>query len=194
MNSSLTEVAPGVKCRMWAGIVMACLGLAGCSAYRRDTMPAGGHPTSVMPSISASPAVKPAPRIPAPARDTKSIPDVVRPIGKPVVLPEPVLPENPALQRYTRRVTSAIETQWKKEIERHARDLVSGRLLFRFYVNRHGTPQDLQILSNSSEADPRLRELTLRAVLDAQIPPIPPDLLPTLDNERVKIEYEALVY
>ena len=98
------------------------------------------------------------------------------------------------LGRYMRQVTGAVERKWHLYV-RLAKDSVNfGRVRFRFYVDARGTPQDLTILSDARDADPRMRELTLRAILDAQIPPIPPDLLPTLDDGRVKIEYEAIVY
>jgi hypothetical protein len=98
------------------------------------------------------------------------------------------------LGRYMKEVTGAVGKKWHLYVNL-ARDSVNfGRVRFRFFVDRKGTPQDLQILSDARDADPRMRELTLRAILDAKIPPIPADLLPDLDEERVKIEYEAIVY
>lgn len=98
------------------------------------------------------------------------------------------------LGRYMKEVTGAVGKKWHLYVKL-ARDSVNfGRVRFRFYVDRKGVPQDLQILSDARDADPRMRELTLRAILDAQIPPIPNELLPDLDEERVKIEYEAIVY
>jgi hypothetical protein len=98
------------------------------------------------------------------------------------------------LGRYMKEVTGAVGKKWHLYVKL-ARDSVNfGRVRFRFFVDRKGVPQDLQILSDARDADPRMRELTLRAILDAQIPPIPNDLLPDLDEERVKIEYEAIVY
>lgn len=95
---------------------------------------------------------------------------------------------------YMRQVTGAVEKKWHLYV-RLARDSVNfGRVRFRFYVNRRGVPQDLKILSDARDADPRMRELTLRAILDAEIPPIPDDLLPELEDGRLKIEYEAIVY
>lgn len=64
----------------------------------------------------------------------------------------------------------------------------------RFYVAPNGRSQDLQILSKESEADPSMRDLVLRVVRDAQIPPIPADVLATLEDGRMKIEYEFIVY
>lgn len=95
---------------------------------------------------------------------------------------------------YMKKVTGAVEQKWHRYV-RLARDSVTfGRVRFRFYVDRRGTPQDLRILSDAREADPRMREMTLRAILDADIPPIPAELIPELEDGRIKIEYEAIVY
>lgn len=95
---------------------------------------------------------------------------------------------------YMRQVTGAVEQKWHRYV-RLARDSVTfGRVKFRFYVDRNGTPQDLRILSDARDADPRMREITLRAILDADIPPIPDELLPELEDGRLKIEYDAIVY
>jgi hypothetical protein len=95
---------------------------------------------------------------------------------------------------YMRQVTGAVEKKWHLYVKL-ARDSVTfGRVRFRFYVDRRGTPQDLKILSDARDADPRMREITLRAILDADIPPIPADLVSELEDGRLKIEYEAIVY
>ena len=95
---------------------------------------------------------------------------------------------------YMRQVTGAVEQKWHQYV-RLARDAVTfGRVRFRFYVDARGKPQDLQILSDARDADPRMRDLTLRAILDAAIPPMPKTLVPQLEEGRMKIEYEAIVY
>jgi outer membrane biosynthesis protein TonB len=96
--------------------------------------------------------------------------------------------------KYHSKATAAISQKWYLYVQL-AKDSVNyGRVRFRFYLDRKGKPQDLQILSDARDADPRMRELTLRAILDAAIPPIPPELLPELENGRLKMEYEAIVY
>lgn len=102
--------------------------------------------------------------------------------------------EGTPLGKYTRQVTGAVEKKWHLYVRLGKDSVTFGRVRFRFYVDKKGIPQDLKILSDAKDADPRMRELTLRAILDAQIPPIPPDLLPSLDDGRVKIEYEAIIY
>lgn len=98
------------------------------------------------------------------------------------------------LGKYMKEVTGAVEKKWHLYVRLGKDSITFGRVRFRFYVDKRGVPQDLRILSDARDADPRMRDLTLRAILDAKIPPIPTDLLPTLNEDRVKIEYEAIVY
>lgn len=97
------------------------------------------------------------------------------------------------LGMFESQIKAAIQKKWQLSVQSNG-EAITGRVRFRFYVDKKGTPQDLKILSDARDADPRMRELTLRAILDAQIPPIPADLLPTLEDGRVKIEYEAIIY
>ncbi|HEY1084798.1 MAG TPA: hypothetical protein VGE29_21210 [Prosthecobacter sp.] len=94
---------------------------------------------------------------------------------------------------YESKVKAAISQRWQESVNT-AKLAVTGRLSFSFYLDKKGIPQDLVIHSDSREADPRMRELTLRAILDADIPPLPADLLPTLEGERMKIQYEVILY
>lgn len=94
--------------------------------------------------------------------------------------------------RYMRKVTGAIEQQWSiLRIEKG--DFVQpGKLRLHFYVNKQGKPEHLEVLSG--DAKTLLREFSMRAVMLANIPPIPPDLLPILDQGRFEIEYDIVVY
>lgn len=114
----------------------------------------------------------------------------------PPAQPAPVSNRVPSasLDKYRQQATNAVASKWHIYVKLYPDTPPTGRLRFRFYVDKSGTPQDLKILSDARDANPRLRELTLRAILDAQIPPIPPDLLRTLPDGRIKIEYEAFVY
>lgn len=98
------------------------------------------------------------------------------------------------LGKYIQEVKGTIGKKWHLYVQLGKDSVSYGRVSFRFYVDEKGTPQDLEILSDAKDADPRMRELTLRAILDAKMPPIPSDLLPTLDDGRVWINYEAIIY
>ena len=71
-----------------------------------------------------------------------------------------------------------------------------GSLEITFYVNKKGKVEDLKVV-NDKESNPILTGFTIRAIRDAEIPPIPADVLPSLpmnDQERLKVEYNVLIY
>ena len=96
--------------------------------------------------------------------------------------------------RYTRQVTSAIEKKWNQHRLRKADFVEPGKLRLHFYVDRDGkiSPGDLRIVFN--EANAVLTDFTLSSILEAEIPPIPQELIPKLDRGRFEIEYDVVVY
>jgi hypothetical protein len=96
--------------------------------------------------------------------------------------------------RYMRTVTGAVEKKWHTLRRRNADAVSFGNLRLRFYVMPNGRVEPPQILSDRSEADPRMIDFTLQAVLEAEIPPIPEELLPMLDQQRLEVEYDVLIY
>lgn len=102
--------------------------------------------------------------------------------------------ERTPLGSYMRGVTSSVEKKWHlyRMLKKDA--VTYGSLRVRFFVQKNGRVEDLKIISDPRDADPRLADFTLRAIKDAEIPPIPADLLPLLEGERVKIEYDVLIY
>jgi hypothetical protein len=96
--------------------------------------------------------------------------------------------------RYMRTVTGAVEKKWHTLRRRNADAVTFGNLRLRFYVMPNGRVEPPQILSDRSEADPRMIDFTLQAVLEAEIPPIPEELLPMLDQQRLEVEYDVLIY
>lgn len=94
--------------------------------------------------------------------------------------------------RYMRRVTSVIEQKWH-QLRNEKKDFVEpGKLRLKFYVNKDGHTEDISIIFN--EANAVLTDFTLTAILKAELPPIPKDLLPILEKERVEIEYDVVIY
>ncbi len=98
--------------------------------------------------------------------------------------------------RYIRQVTGQVEKKWHLYRVLKRDSVTYGSLKVEFYVNKKGKVEDLRIV-NDRESNPLLSEFTVRAIRDAEIPPIPKDvmpLLPMLDKERLKIEYNVLIY
>jgi hypothetical protein len=87
-----------------------------------------------------------------------------------------------------------VEKKWHIYRRKYADAVTFGNVKLRFYVTKVGDAEDFDILSDAKEADPRMTDFTLRAIRDAEIPPIPLDLLPMLDNERFEVEYDVIIY
>ena len=98
--------------------------------------------------------------------------------------------------KYIRAVTSQVEKKWHL-YRALRRDMVSpGSLQVEFYVNAKGKVENLRIV-NDRESNALLSEFTVRAIRAAEIPPMPrevQDLLPIMDKQRLKIEYNVLIY
>jgi outer membrane biosynthesis protein TonB len=98
--------------------------------------------------------------------------------------------------KYIRAVTSQVEKKWHL-YRALRRDMVSpGSLKVEFYVNSKGKVENLRIV-NDRESTTLLSEFTVRAIRDAEIPPMPRevmDMLPIMDKQRLKIEYNVLIY
>ena len=98
--------------------------------------------------------------------------------------------------RYIRQVTGQVEKKWHIYRLLRRDGVTYGSLKVVFYVNRKGKVESLQVIS-SKESNPILTEFTLQAIKDAEIPPMPADVVPTLpmnDQERLKVEYNVLIY
>jgi hypothetical protein len=98
--------------------------------------------------------------------------------------------------KYIRSVTSQVEKKWHL-YRALRRDMVSpGSLQVEFYVNAKGKVENLRIV-NDRESNALLSEFTVRAIREAEIPPMPrevEDMLPIMDRQRLKIEYNVLIY
>jgi len=102
--------------------------------------------------------------------------------------------EETPVGRYMKQVTGAVEKRWHLMRRRYADAVTFGNLRLRFYVNKDGSVDPPTILSDRAQADARMIDFTVRAILDAPIPPIPVELLPMLDRERLEVEYDVLIY
>lgn len=98
--------------------------------------------------------------------------------------------------RYIRQVTGQVEKKWHLYRLLRRDGVYPGSLEITFYVNKKGKVEDLRIINNK-ESNPVLTNFTLQAIKDAEIPPIPADVLPSLpmnDQERLKVDYNVLIY
>ena len=99
-------------------------------------------------------------------------------------------------ERYTQRVTQAVEKKWRIYLKLQMEGVTYGSLKVNFYVNKQGKVED-PLVVDDKDSYRALTLLTLRAIKDAEIPPMPVDVFPLLpmnDPERLKIEYNVLIY
>ena len=100
------------------------------------------------------------------------------------------------LGRYYRQVTGQVEKKWHVYLHLRRDGATAGYLQIVFYVNKKGKVESLRVV-NDKESNPILTELTVRAIQDAEIPPMPADVVPSLpmnEPDRLKVEYDALIY
>lgn len=100
------------------------------------------------------------------------------------------------LGRYEREVRGEVERKWHIYLHLRRDGLNKGYLQLVFYVNKKGKVERLKVI-NDKESTPFLTEITLRAIKDAKIPPMPADVIPLLpktDPECLKIQYDVLIY
>ena len=98
--------------------------------------------------------------------------------------------------RYIRQVTGQVEKKWHIYRLLRRDGVTYGSLEIVFYVNKKGKVEGLRVV-NDKESNPILTNFTLQAIRDAEIPPMPADVIPLLpmnDQERLKIEYNVLIY
>ena len=98
--------------------------------------------------------------------------------------------------RYIRQVTGQVEKKWHIYRLLRRDGVTYGSLQIVFYVNKKGKVESLQVVSDK-DSNPVLTNFTLQAIKDAEIPPMPADVIPSLpmnDQERLKIEYNVLIY
>jgi outer membrane biosynthesis protein TonB len=97
---------------------------------------------------------------------------------------------------YDRQVRGMVERKWNIYVKLRRDGMTYASLKLVFYVNKKGKVEGLRVLDDK-ESNPVLTEVTVRAIQDAEIPPIPADVLPLLPEEdggRYKINYNVLIY
>ena len=120
------------------------------------------------------------------------------PPGKPIpkaLAVEDDEPETPK-GRYIRQVVGLVEKKWHAYRLKRRDSVTYGSLKLAFYVNKMGKVEKLHVIDDK-KSNEVLTEFTLQAIRDAEIPPMPADVIPLLpmnDRERLKVEYNVLIY
>lgn len=147
----------------------------------------------VAPFTAATPFLPPLP--PKPKQSPMTTPDVSQARKALPVEDGEILQAASPMGRYSKLVTGQVEKKWRMYVGLKAAALLEGELQVTFYVNPQGRVEELRIV-NDKKSNPILTQATLHAIQDAEIPPMPADVIPLLpkkDQERLKIEYNALI-
>lgn len=95
------------------------------------------------------------------------------------------------LGRYKKMLSDAIGSRWYYYVNEQLTLLHTGTVDLRFIVRRSGKVEKVEVIRNSSNES--FASISVRAVMDAEIPPIPEDIVPMLDNGRIEIEYSFTI-
>lgn len=91
------------------------------------------------------------------------------------------------LGRYRKQISDAIGSSWYHHIGPRMDMFSFGTATVEFEIGADGRARRPQVLRNTSNESFKI--LTLQSILAADIPPIPPDILPTLEGGRLEIEF-----
>ena len=153
-------------------------------------------PIQVKKAEAAPPAPSPTPPVPMVPKDS---PDDFSPLTRKSSVKgtitakggSSVNAEETPLGHFRNSVTSTIEKKWNEYRLKHAGAVTSGFLKLHFYVNRSGHVEQPEFIEKSS--DSVVQDFTLEAILAAELPPIPKDLLPLLEDDRIPFEYSIII-
>ena len=103
-----------------------------------------------------------------------------------------VAAEATPLGRYRKAVSDAIGSRWYYYVDDRMSLLSIGTVDVTFRVNANGKVSGLRVLhSNSNES---LTDCSVRSIMDAKLPPIPPDVAATLQGGTLEIDYSFTIY
>jgi len=102
-----------------------------------------------------------------------------------------VAAEATPLGKYRKMLSDAIGSRWYYYVA-DLIDLVNiGTVELRFVVRSDGTVEGVRVLKNSSNES--LASVSVRAVIEAEIPPIPPEVVQELEDGRLEIDYSFTI-
>jgi outer membrane biosynthesis protein TonB len=103
-----------------------------------------------------------------------------------------VAAEATPLGLYRKGVSDAIGSRWYYYVDERMGVLSIGTVDVSFKVTASGKVSGLHVVS--SNGNESLTDCSLRSIMDAKLPPIPPDVARTLQNGVLEIDYSFTVY
>jgi outer membrane biosynthesis protein TonB len=95
------------------------------------------------------------------------------------------------LGRYKKLLSDAIGSRWYYYVNDQMGLLNIGTLEVRFIVRENGKVDGIRVVSNSSNES--FAACSVQAIMEAEIPPIPKEIVPMLENGRIEIEYSFTI-
>lgn len=96
------------------------------------------------------------------------------------------------LGRYRKTIADAIGSRWYFYINQKMDLITVGSVRIKFYIDEQGHAEDIKILSNS--ANGAFGDFSVQSISEAELPPLPPDLAPKLENGRLEVDYTFTIY
>jgi outer membrane biosynthesis protein TonB len=95
------------------------------------------------------------------------------------------------LGRYKKMLSDAIGSRWYYYVNDRIGLLDIGTLEVTFVVRESGKVERVKVVSNSSNES--FAACSIQAIMEAEIPPIPAEIVPLLENGRIEIEYSFTI-
>lgn len=95
------------------------------------------------------------------------------------------------LGRYKKMLSDAIGSRWYYYVNEQMGLLNVGTVDIRFIVRPNGRVEGVRVLHNSSNES--FASTSVRAIMEAEIPPIPEDVARLLQNGRIEIDYSFTI-
>ena len=94
---------------------------------------------------------------------------------------------NTPLGRYRKAISDAIGSSWYYYIGSRMDMFSLGSVTVLFNIDKNGKARNPRVLSNTSNESFEI--VTIESIRAAEIPPIPPDVLPTLEGGQIEIDF-----
>jgi len=96
------------------------------------------------------------------------------------------------LGRYRKQIEDAIGSRWHHYVQARMDLLSVGTVRLKFRVRPDGRPEAIRVSGNDSNE--AFATACVQSVTDAEIPPIPPEVAQTLEDNRLEVEYSFTIY
>ncbi len=96
------------------------------------------------------------------------------------------------LGRYQKTLAAAIGSRWNYYVRRNMDLIQVGTVQVRFYVTREG--RTTNVLVRDSTSNTAFESFCVESITAAEIPPIPPEVVPLLEQNRLEIDYTFTIY